>query len=67
MEKHSSNFAKFMRILLKIFYHGLELVSDEKQQIFLTRGLVSLGFKYIAYVVVDSPITGTVSPQSKQL
>ena len=55
-----------MRILLKIFYHGLELVSDEKQQIFLTRGLVSLGFKYIAYVVVDSPMTGTVSPQSKQ-
>ena len=59
-----------MRILLKIFFYGLELVSDEKQQIFLTRGLVSLkvslGFKHIAYVVVDSPITGTVSPQSKQ-
>ena len=41
-----------MRVLLKIFYCGLELVSDEKQQSFSTRGWVALGFEYIAYVVV---------------
>ena len=39
-----------MGILLKIFYNGLELLSDEKQQSFLTRGQASLGFEYIAYV-----------------
>ena len=41
--KRSSNFAKFMQILLKIFYRDLELVSDEKQQRFgITRFRISL-------------------------
>ena len=32
--KGSSNYGKFTRILLKIFYHGLELVGDEKHPAF---------------------------------
>ena len=42
-----------MPILPKTFNRGLELVSDEKQQSYLTRGITDF-FEYKAYVCVDS-------------
>ena len=42
-----------MPILPKTFYRGLELVSDKKQQSYLTKGITGF-FEYKTYVCVDS-------------